>query len=98
MKQKASIQRLHIDLFGLKGKEELHKRLAEGFSFPAYYGANLDALYDLLTSSKQRRVLWLTLDPEKCGGIRADYIDKFLATINDVCLVNSQVIALRIKH
>ena len=30
-----------------------HERLAEAFGFPSYYGFNLDALYDCLTSEEE---------------------------------------------
>ena len=30
-------------------KENAHRHLREALGFPAYYGANLDALYDCLT-------------------------------------------------
>ena len=30
-------------------KENAHRHLRESLGFPAYYGANLDALYDCLT-------------------------------------------------
>lgn len=32
----------------MKTKEQIHDYLAEQFGFPAYYGRNLDALYDCL--------------------------------------------------
>lgn len=33
----------------IKTKQELHQYLKQEFSFPDYYGSNLDALYDMLT-------------------------------------------------
>jgi len=38
-----------IDCGRLTGKQEAHRYLAEVFSFPDYYGGNLDALYDCLS-------------------------------------------------
>ena len=32
-------------------KQELHRVLAEQLEFPPYYGGNLDALYDLLSTA-----------------------------------------------
>ena len=40
---------IFIDLSRVTTTEELHKALQEGFSFPDYYGGNLDALHDCLT-------------------------------------------------
>ncbi len=39
-----------IDLNGLESVSELHDRLAAGLPVPEYYGRNLDALNDFLTS------------------------------------------------
>lgn len=37
-------------------KEETHLYLKETFGFPAYYGKNLDALYDCLTEMREMEV------------------------------------------
>ena len=37
--------------------EALHTALAEGLGFPAWYGRNLDALYDLLTEPMEPTTL-----------------------------------------
>lgn len=42
-----------IDGATLTGRAELHALLAEALCFPAWYGANLDALYDCLTELGQ---------------------------------------------
>lgn len=39
-----------IDCTGLGNPRELHAVLAEKLGFPEWYGHNLDALHDLLTS------------------------------------------------
>ena len=31
-------------------RQEMHRAIADSLSFPVWYGQNLDALYDLLTS------------------------------------------------
>ena len=45
--------------------DALHTALAEGLGFPAWYGRNLDALFDLLTESTEPATLtiydWDTL-------------------------------------
>ena len=42
---------MYVELNGsvLHTKDALHDRLADALQLPAYYGRNLDALYDLLT-------------------------------------------------
>lgn len=40
-----------------QSRQELHEYLAEKLGLPAYYGKNLDALYDLLTEGGERQVV-----------------------------------------
>ncbi len=40
---------VRLDGEEIRDKEQLHRLLAGAFGFPAWYGANLDALYDCLT-------------------------------------------------
>ncbi len=42
-----------VDRNQLKTPEMAHAHLAELLSFPSYYGANLDALYDVLTDIQE---------------------------------------------
>lgn len=44
--------RVKLDFDGITDKKQLHQLLKEQLYLPAYYGGNLDALYDCLTSSK----------------------------------------------
>ena len=41
--------RFILDVSACKSAEELHRALADGLHFPAWYGGNLDALHDCLT-------------------------------------------------
>ena len=49
-----------LDFNGLNNKNELHKYLKEKLNFPDYYGANLDALYDLLTCFEDNTIIEIT--------------------------------------
>lgn len=40
-----------IDLTDIRDKESFHDRIQEALDCPAYYGRNLDALYDVLTDA-----------------------------------------------
>lgn len=40
------------------GREELHDYLQEMLPLPAYYGRNLDALYDCLTELPETEITW----------------------------------------
>ena len=46
-----------IDLARIDSVEKLHARLAKSLRFPEHYGANLDALHDLLTESAEPRTV-----------------------------------------
>ena len=39
-----------IDCISIEGKEDLHRIFSEALCFPSWYGNNLDALHDQLTS------------------------------------------------
>ena len=39
-----------IDCAGIRSREDLHRVFSDVLSFPAWYGNNLDALHDQLTS------------------------------------------------
>lgn len=40
-----------VDLSGVCDRKSLHDRLRDSLTLPAWYGRNLDALYDVLTDS-----------------------------------------------
>ncbi len=48
-----------IDCKGFLPRTDLHKALADALSFPDWYGRNLDALHDLLTSIRTDTTLIL---------------------------------------
>ena len=48
-----------IDCRGFVPRSDLHKAFAEALSFPDWYGNNLDALYDQLTSMGAETVIRL---------------------------------------
>jgi len=68
-------------------REALHDLLAEKLELPAYYGRNLDALYDLLTERRDALVLVLIHVPElRCGLGR--YADALFNTLKDAADAN----------
>ena len=44
--------RVELDWALMTGRKEVHEYLKQQFQFPDYYGRNLDALYDLLSSAE----------------------------------------------
>lgn len=53
-------------------KEKAHEHLADSFDFPAYYGRNLDALWDMLVS-ESREVEIMLLNEEMLYENLGDY-------------------------
>lgn len=47
---------MQVELDGrlMTSREAAHNQISERLSFPAHYGRNLDALYDLLTERSER--------------------------------------------
>ena len=60
----------------------LHALLARQLDFPAWYGANLDALYDLLTERTEPIDLVLT-DPRALRFQLGKDYDRFLRVLRD---------------
>lgn len=53
------MKEITIDCAGLEDSRALHKALAEKLGFPDWYGNNLDALHDMLTSIAENTSLTL---------------------------------------
>ena len=70
-----------IDLSGVKDQEELHDRLAAGMDLPEYYGRNLDALYDVLTSLE----LPCTITVWGYAPEDSDSLQEYLRAMKGVC-------------
>ena len=57
-----------LDCKEIDTRTQMHGALAEKMAFPAWYGGNLDALHDMLTSlSQPRKLLLLGYDKQKLG-------------------------------
>ena len=70
-----------IDLTGTASVSEFHERIRQGIPVPDYYGDNLDALYDVLSSMRGRLII---KGSEVIDEDISDYIDKFRAMCSDV--------------
>ena len=55
-------ERAVIDLSKVGSKEDLHRLLKGMLLFPDHYGANLDALHDMLTERHRELILTNTAD------------------------------------
>ena len=67
-----------LDCAHIADPEAFHDALVEALSLPKWYGTNLDALYDCLTSiTEETRMILLHFDSlnEMYGGFRAVFQD-----------------------
>ena len=79
----------------VKSQDHLHTMLAKQLSFPSYYGKNLDALYDVLSTDLSSKTIikfkFLSILKSKLG---ADYTDALIQAIMDASEENPKVILL----
>ena len=47
------MEQIELNLSGCATREELHSRIRDALDFPPYYGMNLDALFDMLTTESR---------------------------------------------
>jgi len=80
------MRRIALDLSGFLDREQLHAYLQEKLGLPAYYGRNLDALYDCLTDIWEETGIILHL-PEKMG----NYALALQEVFEDACRANSNL-------
>lgn len=76
-----------LDLTSFEEKISLHRYLKETLGFPFYYGANLDALYDELTSETNDLSVTVTL-PEEPKGMMAGYLPRLCIVFEDAAREN----------
>ena len=64
------MEQIELNLSGCATREELHSRIRDALDFPPYYGMNLDALFDMLTTESRplRLVVCYPADPCGCCG------------------------------
>lgn len=67
----------------LRDRAALHDALAEQFRFPAHYGRNLDALYDMLTERPAEACRVEIENPEAMERHLGGYYRVFLSVLDD---------------
>jgi ribonuclease inhibitor len=72
-----------IDGKDLKTKQQAHDFFSQQQGFPARYGKNLDALFDVLTSMPEVKVT--VKDPQSIVDNLGEYGKKLLLVIKDAC-------------
>lgn len=73
-------ERAVIDLSKVGSKEDLHRLLKGMLLFPDHYGANLDALHDMLTERHRELILTNTADT---SDELKDYLPRLLRVLED---------------
>jgi len=73
---------IQLDITPFQEKIALHQYLKEAMDFPFYYVANLDALYDELSSTTEPVSITLRY-PAAPTGKMVDYLPRLLAVFQD---------------
>jgi len=79
-----------LDLRETASALEVHSVLMKALKFPFYYGKNLDALYDELTSRQGDEDLVLLLPSKPAGGM-VDYLPRLLRVFEDAAAENASL-------
>ena len=89
------MQDITLDITPFEEKISLHSYLKEQLGFPFYYGANLDALYDQLSSITEPMRITLVYSTTPRGAMR-DYTPRLLRVFGDASRENYNL-ALTVK-
>lgn len=81
------MREITLNLTPFEEKISLHRYLKETLDFPFYYGANLDALHDELTSEVNNLHITLCY-PEKPKGKMVEYLPRLLRVFEDAAREN----------
>lgn len=76
-----------LDITPFEEKISLHRYFKEALDFPFYYGANLDALYDELTSEMDGLRVTV-LYPATPKGKMVEYLPRLLRVFEDAAREN----------
>lgn len=81
---------LTLDITPFEEKISLHSYLKNRLGFPFYYGANLDALYDELTSIEQPTMIILVFHDHPIAG-HERYIPRMVEVFRAAALDNYHI-------
>ena len=68
---------------GIADRKSLHDALASQLAFPDYYGANLDALHDLLSAESETTCIVIEGEAELKAAL-GDYYTKLIRVLDDL--------------
>lgn len=81
----------------IESMEEAHLQIKKNFCLPGYYGKNLDALFDLL-STEDRKTMILFFDSKGFVQRVGKKGEVLVTTFQDVDLANQQIRFIRIER
>lgn len=81
------MREITLDLTPFEEKISLHRYFKEAMGFPFYYGANLDALFDELTSETDN-VSITVIYPKKPKGRMVEYMPRLMRVFEDAAREN----------
>ncbi|MFD3247932.1 barstar family protein [Rahnella aquatilis] len=84
--QKMSVNEFYLDGACVLSEKEFHSIISLSLNFGPYYGRNLDALWDRLSTDIERpvKIIWLNSELSKVG--LGNYFDKIIEVFERVKL------------
>ncbi|WP_240782875.1 MULTISPECIES: barstar family protein [unclassified Rahnella] len=84
--QKMNVGQLYLDGTRVLTEKEFHSIISASLDFGPYYGRNLDALWDRLSTDIERpvKIIWLNSELSRVG--LGSYFDKIIAVFERVKL------------
>lgn len=98
MTHNATPRRLTINTSLYPDAEALHRYIAEKLRFPSYYGRNLDALYDVLSTNPGCLILYWIEDLRLALGLDPAMGRRFLAVFEDLRAEHRHILVIRIRR
>lgn len=80
------MRKIRLDFRGAKTGDEVQDYLKKMFGFPEYYGKNLDALYDMLTESREDirvEIADTEMENEEENMQRKEYLERVLRVFRE---------------
>jgi ribonuclease inhibitor len=81
---------IYLNGSNIWSKSDLHSELADQMRFPWYYGRNLDALYDLL-STEREHCLFIIKNKEELAENLGGYYFALTDVLEDVSRENDRI-------
>jgi ribonuclease inhibitor len=84
------MEELFLDGYKMTSKSEAHKYIKKTLNFPDYYGENLDALWDLL-STKSKTISIFLLHEKKVYENLGDYGKQLIDVFQEAAISNTHI-------